>query len=319
MDMAMTVPVKPLGFLDKLRVLLAAGVAIVLLTYMGWMIARPTDPEMAVTLTRGGRSLFATWPALLVLTVVASAVGSAISGPRLPEAGMFAAAVGLAGLSLHGGSAETLLVYVGGPDVTGRRSLMFFMAVDALLWAALMAVAWSATLIVSRWLWGPPPVSVPVPPAKKNVSVKADSVVEMIGGGTLALAITTVFSLFFIWMTIARTPVAIIARGQVIASVFFGLYLGAMLARYFTGLDQVRYYMIAPLIVALIGFVLGYLQVNMSWADGALADYAKLATTPPHALARPLPIEYVAVGLAGTITGFWSGEKVEHVAEQELS
>ncbi len=318
MDMAMTAPAKPLGFLDKLRVLLAAGVAIVLLSYMGWMVARPTDPEMAVTLTLGGRSLFATWPALLILTVVAAAVGSAVSGPRLPEAGLFAAAVGLAGLSLQGGSAETLLIYCGGPETAGRRALMFFMAVDALLWAALLAIAWGASLLVSRWLWGTPLVQVPAPSAKKNAS-RPDSVIDMIGGGPLALAITTICALFFIWMTVARTPVAVIVRGQVIASVFFGLYLGAMLARYFTGLDQVRYYVMAPLIVALIGFVLGYLQASMSWADGPLANYAKLATTPPHALARPLPVEYVAVGLAGVIAGFWSGEKVEHVAEQELS
>jgi hypothetical protein len=31
-----------------------------------------------------------------------------------------------------------------------------------------------------------------------------------------------------------------------------------------------------------------------------------------------LPIEYIAVGLAGVIAGFWSGEKIESVTEQEL-
>ena len=318
MDTATRVAAKPVGFLEKVRVFLAALVAIVLVSYVGWMVARPIDPEMAVTFTAGSRSLLAIWPALLVLTVVAAAVGSAVAGPRLPEAGMFAAAVGLAGLALHGGSMETLLAYVGGADPSGRRSLMFSMAVDTVLCASLLAVSWLVVLMVSRWLWDAPAPRPGPRPAAKNAPDKAGSLADMLGGGSLALAVTSIVALFFIWTTIARTPVAVIARGQVIASVFFGLYLGAMAARYFTGVDHARYYMAAPLVVAVVGFLLGYLQANMGWAHGVLAAYAQLATTPPHALARPLPIEYIAVGLAGAIAGFWSGEKIEHVAVREL-
>ena len=310
-----TAAAKPVGFFEKVRVFLACLVAIVLVSYIGWMVAQPVDPEMAVTFTAGSRNLLAIWPALLVLTVVSAAVGSAVAGPRLPEAGMFAAAVGLAGLALHGGSMEMLLSYVGGADPSGRRSLMFSMAIDSALWAALLAVSWIVVLMVGRWLWEPTAVQPANRPGSKNASDKGGSIVEMLGGGILALAITAIVALFFIWMTIARTPVAIIARGQVIASVFFGLYLGAMVARYFTGVDCARYYMGAPLVVAVIGFLLGYLQSGMGWA---LPAYAQLATTPPHALARPLPIEFIAVGLAGAIAGFWSGEKIEGVATQEL-
>ena len=318
MDMATTAPAKPVGLVEKVRVLLAAGVAIVLVSYIGWMVARPTDPEMAVTFTAGSRSFLAIWPALLVLTVVAATVGSAIAGPRLPEAGMFAAAVGLAGLALHGGSMETLLAYVGGTDAADRRSLMFSMVVDSVLWAALLVVSWIVVLMVSRWLWGSAALQPAPQPASKGSAAKTGSLADLMSGGTIALAITSIVGLFFIWMTVARTPVAIIARGQVIGAVFFGLYLGAMAARYFTGVDHARYYMLAPLVVALIGFLLGYLQAGMGWARGPLAAYAQLATTPPHALARQLPIEYIAVGLAGAIAGFWSGEKIEHVAVQEL-
>ena len=120
-------------------------------------------------------------------------------------------------------------------------------------------------------------------------------------------------------MTIARTPVATIARGQVIASVAGGLYLGVLAARYFTGINNTRWYVLAVPVVALVGYLLGFLQADLSWAKGALAPYARLATTPSHALARPLPIEYIAVGVAGAIAGLWSGEKIEHVTKQETS
>jgi hypothetical protein len=317
MEQAITVRAQPVGFFDKLRMLVAAGVAVALVGYVGWMVAEPTDPQMGVTFTEGGRSIWATWPSLLVLTVVAAAVGSAVAGPRLPEAGMFAAAIGLAGLALHGGSMQTLLVYEAGADPAGRRHLMVSMAVDAVLWAGLLAVSWVVVGAVGRWLWGNHADGGPDKPEPPKKSLKnSSSLVDLLGGGPLALAVTSIVAMFVIWMTVARTPVANIARGQVIASVFFGLYLGAMAGRYFTGIDHARYYLPAPFVAALVGFLLGYLQANMAWASAA---YAQLATTPLHALARPLPIEYIGVGLAGTIFGFWSAEKIEQVAGQERS
>ena len=56
----------------------------------------------------------------------------------------------------------------------------------------------------------------------------------------------------------------------------------------------------------------------MGWTRDGNGAYALLATTPPHALVRPLPVEFLAAGLAGAIMGYWSGGKVELVAEQEM-
>jgi MFS family permease len=67
------------------------------------------------------------------------------------------------------------------------------------------------------------------------------------------------------------------------------------------------------------GYVLGHFSADMSWAEGAFLPFASLATTPPHLLARPLPIEYIAVGLIGALTGFWTGQRMEHVVEHELT
>lgn len=316
METATTVRPGSVSFFDKLRVLAAAGVAVVLIGYVGWTASRPPDPQVAITFTTSGLSLWTMWPTLLVLTIVAAAVGSAIAGPRLPEAGLLAAAVGLVGLDLHGGSMHTLLIYVADNSVTDRRHLMFLMIVDTILWAALLAVSWLVVNWVWQWVWGNQ-AAVPAEPSDtRTVQRKAPTLVDRLGGGSLALIITSIVAMLIIWMTVARTPVANIARGQVIASVFFALYLGAMAARYFTGVNHARYYMAAPLAIAIIGYLLGYIQANMSWARGPLTAYAQLATTPPHALARPLPIEYIAVGLAGAIIGYWSGEKIEHAAQE---
>ena len=309
----------PLGFFERLRAGAACAVAWLLLGTVGWQMAKPLDPQMAVTLTASGRAILATGPALLVLAVVAAAIGTAIIGRRLPEAGALCAAVGLAGMSLRGGSMQVMLAYYADQSTQldqitqHRRGLMIAMLADALLWAAILVTAWMSMLIVRRWLW-PELVAAETPPSDPKSAIPSAFV-----RGWPALAVTAVVATIVIWLTIARTPVASIARGQIIASVGGGLFLGAMAARYFTGNNDSVWYALAVPVVAVIGYVLGHFSADMSWAEGPFLPFASLATTPPHLLARPLPIEYIAVGLIGALTGFWTGQRMEHVVEHELT
>ncbi len=74
--------------------------------------------------------------------------------------------------------------------------------------------------------------------------------------------------------------------------------------------------MLAAPAAALIGFILGHISSDMGWTQGNMYQpYAQLATTPPHALVRALPIEYIAVGVAGALGGFWAGERFEHPSQ----
>ena len=307
----------PLSFIERTRAVVACGVAWLLLGTLGWQMAKPLDPQMAVTLTASGRAILAAGPALLILAVVAAAIGTAIIGKRLPEAGALSAAIGLAGMSLRGGSMQAMLAYYADQSVSARRGLMIAMLIDTLLWTAIMAAAWVSTMTVRRWLW-PELVAeseVPTPKAAKNPPPAPSAFAR----GWPALTVTVVVATIVIWLTVARTPVANIARGQVIASVGGGLFLGAMAARYFTGNNDSIWYALAVPVVAVIGYVLGHFSADMNWAHDAYKPYAWLATTPPHQLARPLPIEYICVGLAGALIGFWTGQRMEHVVEHELT
>lgn len=323
METTAQLPAGPVKFGDKIRVGLACAVAVLLLWHVGWMVAEPVDPQMAVSLTVSGRSALAAGPALLLIVVVVAVIGTAVVGRRLPEGGMFAAAVGLSGLALRGGSMQDVLGYKGGLTAESRQKLMVLLWGDTLLWGVILAAAWIATTVAFRWLWARPAETEEsadearpkgpgtkkgLPPAKRRV-------------GWPALAVTAVVGILIVWLTVSREPEAMIARGQVIASVGLGLLLGALAARYFTGIDDARWYVAAPLVVALIAYLMGYLGAGMVWTqgDGLKEKYAKLATTPAHDLVRILPVEYLAVGVAGALFGFWSGEKIEHVTEQESS
>jgi hypothetical protein len=301
------------SFVDKLRLLAASLVAIVLLYGVGGHVVRDPIHGLAVMLLLNGGQLTAIGPALLGLTVVAACVGTVIAGRRLPEGGLFAAGVGLAALALRGRSMQTVLGYCAQPNAESRRSLMVSLALDALLWGLMMVVAWLAAMMVRRWLWPPAAGSAPRDEetsdhrrvAQPDAPLQKDT-----RAGWLAMATTAAVGAVVIWLTVARTPVANVARGQVFACVTAGLLLGAMVGRHMSGCDEVRWYLLAVPVVALVGYLLGYLNADMSWATLEWQPYRSLAIVPPHALVRPLPIEYIALGVMGTLAGFWSVEKM---------
>ena len=77
---------------------------------VGWLAMKPEDPLGAVTvLTRDGGLLVLLQAG--ALAGVAAAIATVIAGRYLADVGTFAAAVGLAAVSLRGGTAGTLLVH----------------------------------------------------------------------------------------------------------------------------------------------------------------------------------------------------------------
>ena len=81
MEAAAKAPAAHLGFIEKLRVVIACVVAVLLMRTIGWRVAEPVDSQLAVTLTQSGRSIMTIWPASVV--EVATAAWSLRAVPRL--------------------------------------------------------------------------------------------------------------------------------------------------------------------------------------------------------------------------------------------
>lgn len=308
----------PLGLIEKTRVAAAIGASVLILYTMGWIAAQPSDPESAISFVRSGRAIPGIWPALTVLTIVAGIIGTVIAGPRLPEAGLFAAAIGVAGLSIRGGSMCELLANESAILPDARQAFMKAMTVDVALWSALMLATWMAVRWTYRWVWmneGTLPESQSGAESARSKDAKMAPAAYQLGWG--ALIASVILGLFIIWMTAGRDPVSPVLRGQTIAAVAAGLYFGAMGGRYFTGVRDVRWYLLAVPAVALLSCLIGYWSADMVWAQGTHYQYySSLATTPTHDLARPLPIEFIAVGTAAALAGYWAGDKMEQVAQE---
>jgi hypothetical protein len=305
MESTATIAVPHAGLVDRSRIALACGVAILMMFGVGWSVAQPSDSLLGLTFVHSGRAVLPIWLMMLVLGAITAAIATVVAGRHLPEAGLFATGIGMTTMALRGGSMQMILAYCTTPDAVGRRALMWSMGRDCILWAAVMVLAWAASVMVRKWLW---PESGPAPAAKKQTT-------PQLGAG--ALASTLVVALIVIWLTIARTSVADIARGQVIASVAAGLFLGTMAGRTVTGVNGIHWYLGAALLVGLIAYLVGYLEADMSWAtSGIYQRFAVMSSTPPHDLVRPLPVEYVAVGVPAAVAGYWCSDKVEHSAEE---
>lgn len=317
----------PLRFVEKLRVALACGLAMLLLGTVGWQLAHPRDSQMALTLARNGASVLAVWPALAILAAISAAIGTAVIGRRLPEGGALAAALGLAVMALRGGTMEALLAYDAGTTPETRQSLMTSLTLDLVLWTGVMAAAWVSMVLVRGWLWGmwrastavvEPVAAAPAggkPVAKAGKTEAAGTPASIQPLCFAALAITIVVALIVIWNTISRTPVAAVQRNQVVASVTGGLFLGALAARYVTGVTEPLWYACAAPIVGLVAFIMGHLSSDMSWAQNTIYQpYIQLATTPPHDLVRALPVLYVTLGVVGALWGYWTADRMERLA-----
>jgi hypothetical protein len=183
------------------------------------------------------------------------------------------------------------------------------------LWTGVMAAGWIAVALTRRLIWEDEELYNPVPaPARKEEPAKPQS---QRPAWWPPFIITGMLAAFIIWAANARTPIAAIARGQIIAAVGGGFFLAAMAARYFTGQHRAHWYVLAVPAVALLAWLVGFLNADMSWATGVWKPFMALKQTPPHALTRVLPIEYLAAGVAGALAGFWSGERVEQVNETD--
>lgn len=303
---------QPMSFTHKIRVTLGCALAMALFGSLGWAIARPADPQDAMTMLGDGQA----WPSVVVLALalaaVSSAVATAVAGTALQEAGTLATACGLAMMSLRGGTMTEVLMYHGATE-SARRTLATRFAAESLLWFAVIAASWLVGIVVRKWLDKDAGDSPAVkPPGRWELLREAFLHVR---DGILGLVVCAAVAWVFIASTIARTPFAATEQGQVFFAVGVGFFLGAAVAQAIWVRSGVCWYAIGILLVAVLGYAWGFAQPVIGGGDRN-QYYAKLATTPPNALFRALPIDYAGIGVVGIVLGQAFGRRMHytHVA-----
>ncbi|MBU0718377.1 MAG: hypothetical protein KJ749_09030, partial [Planctomycetes bacterium] len=146
----MTAHRSQLTLLQKAFALSSWFLAGALFLTIGWFALEPDDPLGAVSLLgRDGGLIMLVQAA--ALAGVAAAMATVIIGRHLADVGTFAAALGLAAVSLRGGNAGVLLLSYSDAADSVDRWLAVRLALETVGWFAVILVAIGVSAVVMSW------------------------------------------------------------------------------------------------------------------------------------------------------------------------
>lgn len=204
-----------------------------------------------------------------VLLLAGTLIGRLLGGGRR-GAGLFAAAAGLIALSLRGGTARQVLLAASGPSV-----YITLLGEVLILFAILLFCRGLEGLLLSQSRFSEPG--------------ETTSRAELPDTEWTALGVNVAI-IAFLTVLLARTD----QKGQVLPAVFLACCMGTVLTRILLTLRGEAGAWLTPLIVAVIGYGLAYVE-PADWVIGRI----------DQPLARPLPLDYASAGTAGAVIGSW--------------
>jgi len=317
-------PRVPLGLADKLLFVLAAGMAAALFLSVGWLILAPQDPQAAVSLITHDQAVRMVLQTA-ALAAVTAAIATAIIGTRLADMGVFAAAIGLALAALRGNTATYLLIHVGRADRALERVLAAKLALEAVIWFAVLLVAMLVSGLVLRWCFGRPGADDRAnPPAGRatactaprvgwsNMAISECPLLRSMGPGAAkpagsalseglkVTAITTFVAMCLFAILVSGSAPQWIRHGQICFAVFAGFFVGTWAARRWCRVQTAFWGFLATPIASVLGYLWAMIQGDVGNA------YAHLPSVPPSNFLRALPMTFVAVGTLGVLAAQWS-------------
>ena len=229
---------------------------------------------------------------LLVIVLVAAALlagallASLVAGRVHFESGLFCAAIGLVALSVRGGPARYAFMY----DPTG--GIYIRLIIETVLLLGCISLGWYALLVLrDRGLL-------------KGEPLREDDPDVLPAQGLMALAAQVVVMVVLMAL-LAQTD----QKAQVIWSIAIASMVSAIAAHSLFPARPSIWFWSAPFIVAVIGYVLALL--------GGAPKVGGMPAGAIPALARPLPLDYAAIGTAGSLLGYWTSRKWLHEREEE--
>jgi hypothetical protein len=308
-DVLLTYP--PLRWPDKALTMVTWGGAAALFATVGWMAISPRDPQGAVSLVLHPDALMVLQ--ILALAIVVSALATVLVGRKLPDAGTFAVAAGLAVANLQGQTSSYLLIYVTGTDPEARRALAGELAAEGLVWFLVIGAALIVSGLVMRWCFGQgtggrggagahvsamavadlPVLGRWVCPASGQASSAAPA------RGLLFTGVAAAAAFVLIGLLGTGSPARAVQHGQVYFTVAAAFSVGTWIAYRLIPVQTPLWGCLAIPLVCTMGYVWTMLRPVGPEA------YVHVASVPPTPFMRPLPIEYVSVGTAAVVASFW--------------
>lgn len=302
------------SLLDRAATLASWVLAGALFLTVGWFALEPDDPLGPVSVYARHGTLMMLFQAA-ALAGVAAALATVLAGRRVVDIGTFAAAFGLAAVSLRGSTAEHLLVRGADLSDTLERGLAFRFAIEGVGWFVVIAVAIGVSAIVARWCFGPaggadrdrtvsrsvaayPMLAgydVPWLPARWLGGVDAEQ--TPIADGVRHMLITAAVGLAAMGVFSAGLSSRSIQHGQVCFVVAAAISIGTYAAYRILPVRSAFWTILAVGLVALVGYLWAMVRPTMPGLPPNI---------PSSHFLRILPVQFISVGTAAAVATFWS-------------
>ena len=298
----------------RTRYVFAIAVSAFLFWHIGWRLVAPPAERSGIALLiwpNAGGVLVAV--GLVVLLMIVSAICTLLVHPDSPHMGLFCALVGLASLSIRGGTSGMLVRFAQG-DLSSKNldhyaTVSVLLAVECVQWAILVLIAEMFVRMLhdrffanTHWL------------SRSGPGV-TDQAIRKFGATRSALGVSLAVSQFIGTAKFRRriaSPLAFLTSGVIAyvllyvllqsdqkGQVFFACYLAFFLSTLLTyvafpRVPAVVFFLTVP-VTAAVAYFLGRHDMGMYPGSGGAF------------VTRALPIDFIATGIPGAILGYYAG------------
>ncbi len=306
------------GFFDKLLMWATWILAGILFFSVGWSVMAPTDPHGAVSLLArsGSVTMLLKTGALAALTAAAATM---FAGRYLPDAGIFAASVGMLVVSVRGETATYFLIRRA-EDSASTGSLSMSMAGESVAWFAVIGLTIlvchalarslpSITMGAGRHYLTQIPSGFDLFRKQPALAKPCDVEITPIASGLKHVAIVGGVGLVAFRLFSSGLTVRSIEHGQacfvVAAATCTACYFGHRLAPVTSSLWSIA----GVLVLAVVGYI---------WSSFSGDPSTLPASTPASPFLRVLPIQYAATGAAAAVAMCWYMRDPDYSAAHQV-
>ena len=289
-----------LTWINKLRIALVAALGAIVIGIGAWPLAAPIDPLLPV------RAWDISFLGTIVLLLLAFGVGFAgyfLAWPHGREIGILGVPFGLAVWAGRSGPMRALTQALNKPDQ--REALLHSLRFEPAYWLLIVAAGFAGVLAAQRLYGGSRPApSLAQVRSRFNPGVYLNGAISLLVSTILIAFLTGVFAqdLCTSYELAAAQP----ATGQIIFALLAAFAGAAFVAKKFLGMSYLWPALAALLVWPFADAVYGNSQTVTKFAE------TQPATSFPHAIFAILPLQFVAVGALGAVTGYWLAIRYEY-------
>ena len=294
----------------RIRLAAAAVLGIVIIGFLAWPLVEPPDPFGAVSLTAGQFTIEA-FLTLIGLGLVCGVLGFFASWPHGKEIGIFAVPFGLAVWAIRTGSVSNLVQ--SNPGLEQRLKIYSILKWEPLMWLAMVLLGF-AGVYICQMIFNPPKRPLPhITKAAQKLNIYLRTVI--------GLAVSIVFGKFCV--SVFTQDVSFPNRylgnfvgqpviGQIVFGVFIAFLIVAFLLKKFLDVGYIW-----PIVAtAFVTHFAVYTSLSTNVLESLVESYP--ANVFSDAALAVLPVQMVAFGTIGAITGYWAALRYMYWREHEI-